>query len=119
EIEPLHDVLLICTSAEFTCSPPDGPLDARFPPLRSVMIHVRSLNAADDAATNDRLQITLDGVVFDDTRHPFELPGVYVVDTFPFQELFAERRSLIFSPSWSPDGDRLVLSDGLRLRVWA
>lgn len=36
----------------------------------------------------------------------------------PFQRQFERDRAEVFRPSWSPDGTRLVFSDGLRLMLW-
>lgn len=36
----------------------------------------------------------------------------------PFQRQFERDRSQIFRPSWSPDGTRLVFSDGQQLLIW-
>jgi hypothetical protein len=36
----------------------------------------------------------------------------------PFQRQYERDGAEVFRPSWSPDGNRLVFSDGLRLYVW-
>ncbi len=43
----------------------------------------------------------------------------YAVSMHPFQTLFHLEGSAVFRPSWSPTGDRLVFSDGLRLWIWS
>lgn len=45
-------------------------------------------------------------------------PTVYNQQLFPFQKAFVDRGEFLFRPSWSPDGARLVFSDGLMLRTW-
>jgi hypothetical protein len=37
---------------------------------------------------------------------------------YPFQRQFERDGAEVFRPSWSPDGTRLVYSDGLRLLIW-
>jgi hypothetical protein len=37
---------------------------------------------------------------------------------YPFQRQFERSGAEVFRPSWSPDGTRLVYSDGLQLLIW-
>ena len=37
---------------------------------------------------------------------------------YPFQRQYERDGAEVFRPSWSPDGNRVVYSDGLRLYVW-
>ncbi|MEX2282244.1 MAG: hypothetical protein WEE89_07150 [Gemmatimonadota bacterium] len=96
----------------FQCSSPDTAFTQ--PLLESARLRVRALDAVagDDAALN----VSFLGRDFDDTR---SLPlGVQLLEDFPFQHRFTEYRQPAFRISWSPDGTRLVFSDGLRLWLW-
>jgi Tol biopolymer transport system component len=42
----------------------------------------------------------------------------HIVNNYPFQQMFDEERAFIFRASWAPDGESLVLSDGLQLLIW-
>jgi len=44
--------------------------------------------------------------------------GPFTVRAFPFQRRFAADRLLVLRAAWSPDGTRIVFTDGLRLFVW-
>ncbi len=41
-----------------------------------------------------------------------------IVNDYPYQRLFADGAGPTFRASWSPDGQRLVLSNGLQLHIW-
>ena len=43
--------------------------------------------------------------------------GPYIQTVYPFHVLFDEARMFPFRPSWSPDGERIVFSDGRNLRI--
>jgi hypothetical protein len=44
--------------------------------------------------------------------------GPHIQHAHPFQQLHRSEHVLLFRPSWSPDGQRLVFSDGLGLYTW-
>ena len=56
-------------------------------------------------------------------RNPGVLNNTGTVENFtqqlyPFQQRFVERGEFLFRPSWSPDAQRIVFSDGLSLWIW-
>jgi hypothetical protein len=53
-------------------------------------------------------------------RMPIQFSGGSALNpiAYPFQRQFERDRSQIFRPSWSPDGTRLIFSDGLQLFMW-
>jgi Tol biopolymer transport system component len=64
------------------------------------------------------------GSFFEDTLPPLGTrpvsvaTGVWLVDVHPFHTAFENEDVLIFRGSLSPDGARMVFSDGLQLRIW-
>jgi Tol biopolymer transport system component len=94
------------------CSADPGPMSE--PLLARGRLRVRNLAATggDDAG----LDILFRGRAFDPARAlPF---GLTLLDDLPFQHRFTESRQPSFRPSWSPDGQRLVFSDGVQLLLW-
>lgn len=86
--------------------------------LQQAVLRVRradNVNAADDA----RLTVNFAGRTYDTTRHPYGLQYVIVNVAYPFQRNFERDNIPVFRASWSPDGTRLVYSDGLQLRIWS
>jgi Tol biopolymer transport system component len=97
---------------------PTTPYDTAFtqPDLVSGVLRVRNLFGTEtDIAT---LNVRFLGRDFDETRAPPGVLGLTILENFPFQRRFVEQRLPAFRPSWSPDGARLVFSDGLRLLLW-
>lgn len=99
-------------------SPCSTDLEAASPPrLTAAVILVREPGSA--APPEDtRLDITYEGRTFDTSQNPGGIDGVWVVDKHPFQELFNATGRAPNRLSWSPEGDRVVFSDGLALYVW-
>lgn len=85
--------------------------------LRQAILRVRR-NDNGGAQDDARLVVNFEGRTFDATRHPFGLPYVIVNIAYPFHRHYQRYGVPIFRASWSPDGSRLVFSDGLRLRLW-
>jgi Tol biopolymer transport system component len=96
----------------FVCSSADTLLTQ--PLLRRGQLRVRTVDQAgpDDAV----LDIVFQGRSFDPARGlPF---GLTLLDDLPFQHRFTVSRQPTFRAAWSPDGTRIVLSDGLQLLLW-
>jgi len=89
--------------------------DLTLPPLRQVVLRVRELDAVGPLEEDPALTVEFEGVTLDLISFPRNL----TVRDHPYQRLFAEERASVFRTSWDPDGQRLVFSDGLRLRIWA
>ena len=87
------------------------------PRLVSGILHVTKL--APDASVDDaRLDIAFEGRRFDESHRPYNLLGTWIWAAYPYQRRFSRESAHVFRPSWSPDGSRLVFSDGLRLYLW-
>lgn len=113
----LHDELL-CLEPLFTdCG---QPVDTAFPQprLSTVALRVRQLNGTGSFSDDPRIDVEFLGRFFDETQHPDGLTGVWQIDYYPFHQIHVEEGTLIFRPSWSPDGSRIAFSDGLRIYIW-
>jgi Tol biopolymer transport system component len=94
------------------CSAPAASLTQ--PLLARGRLRVRNLAAA--GSDDGFLDILFRGRAFDPNRAlPF---GLTLLDDLPFQHRFTESRHPSFRPSWSPNGQRLVFSDGTQLLLW-
>lgn len=105
---------LMCPGgAPATCSP--EPSFEPLPELAEVRIRVRSAGDRDPINESPTLAVEFQG-----WTRGFLSNGVWhnVVHLYPFQREFVERGSAIFRPSWSPDGERIVYSNGLGLLMW-
>ncbi|HEY0810373.1 MAG TPA: hypothetical protein VGD49_09435, partial [Longimicrobiales bacterium] len=101
ELTELHDPFLTCPVG-ITCFTSADTTAANTPLVRA-MIRVRQL---DNTGVEMRMPIQFSGA-----------NGVNPI-AHPFQRQFERDRSQVFRPTWSPDGTRLVFSDGLQLFVW-
>ncbi len=107
ELTQVHDPTTICT-ARIACripglGGPDTSLSST--PLVRGVLRVRGLDGSGPEASVP--------IVFQGYQ---ENPEVRVAH--PFQRQYERDGAEIFRPSWSPDGSRVVFSDGLRLYVW-
>jgi hypothetical protein len=84
------------------------------PPLREVILRVRGIDATGPVDADPALSFQARGVSIDLVNFPYN----HVLQVFPFQQVFADEGTPVFRPSWSPDADKLVYSDGLGLRIW-
>jgi len=106
----------VCEATSTSCDALDSVPEP--PSLQSGRIRVRMPGSIVPADQDPTLSIAFDGVEFDDTRQPFNLPGVWVTRLHPFQLRYNELNRLPVRPSWDPHGGRLAWSDGLRVLVW-
>ena len=101
-------------AANPTCTWVDDPVLAcpvRAPRLDSAVVRVRTLGTPGPVNADPGVSILFEGV---DRRLQPQQQLVH-----PFQaEYGADRMVTTLRTSWSPDGTRLVFSDGVRLRVW-
>jgi Tol biopolymer transport system component len=118
EIVETHDLSLFCNSALSTlvCDPTREA--AELPPLGEIAVRIRRLDATRPLDYDPHLLVPVPGLERVEGPNPYDAGVFHIVDYFPFQYLFDQERSFIFRASWSPDADRLVLSDGLRLLIW-
>lgn len=90
------------------------------PPSRldSALVRVRARGETGPPEADPNLVVRYPGRFFDSSLPVSGLPGTWVIDLYPFQDQFNRTGKPPTEPSWSPDGQRLVLSDGLRLFLW-
>lgn len=107
----------LCAPAGPTCVPSIEPLPTPSR-LDSALVRVRTRGETGPPDTDPSLLVRYEGRLFDSSQNPSGLPGVWVIDLHPFQSRYNMTRRPPTQPSWSPDGDRLVFSDGLHLSTW-
>jgi hypothetical protein len=89
---------------------------AMLPLLQQAMLRVRPL--ARDAQDAASLTVDFGGRHLDTSRQPFGLPGVTVIEGALFQRRYGYDGTPLFRASWSPDGQRVVFSNGQQLMSW-
>lgn len=107
----------LCAQAVPTCVPSIVPLPTPSR-LDSALIRVRSRGETGPPDNDPSLVVSYEGRFFDSSQNPSGLPGVWVIDLHPFQRRFNDTGRPPTGHSWSPDGTRLVFSDGLHLSTW-
>ena len=106
----------VCVGEQVSCDATGTPPAS--PRLQLGRLRVRAPGTTTPGDQDPTLSLTFDGVDFDNSRHPFGLPGVWITRLHPFQARYNEAGLLPVRPSWHPDGGRLVASDGLQLFTW-
>jgi dipeptidyl aminopeptidase/acylaminoacyl peptidase len=85
--------------------------------LQQAVLRVRRINST-SAPDDAELVVNFQGRTLDVTRHPNNLEGVIVQNIHPYLFRYELYNSPVFRGSWAPDGNRVVFSDGLQLRIW-
>jgi dipeptidyl aminopeptidase/acylaminoacyl peptidase len=85
------------------------------PLLGAAFLRVRRLDAAGSFLDDPSILLTFPGT---DPSYRFGGDGPYTQRIYAFQALHRDEQALLFRPSWSPDGQRVVVSNGVRLLIW-
>lgn len=112
QLGALHGPL--CEGATPFCS---LPVDST-PRLKTATVRLRQPLSSLPPESDVSLEIAYEGREFDTSEQPLGLEGLYRVREHPFQQVYSQTGRVSSRLSWSPDGERLVLSDGLRLLIW-
>jgi dipeptidyl aminopeptidase/acylaminoacyl peptidase len=108
-IPSIFPVARICTGVQFCAVP--RPV---YPRLLSVRYEFRTRPGVPQLA-DSVLILPLSGI-----NGPGNGPiAQYQTFLHPFQRFFVEDRGYPLRPSWSPEGRRLIVTNGLRLSIWA
>jgi hypothetical protein len=94
-------LLAVCTGTE--------------PLLETGYLRVRPLASTSDAESDVTTVVKFPGV---DSMRSHGGALTYLQHVYPLQLAYSRSNDLLFRPSWSPDGTRLVFSTGLSLRTW-
>jgi Tol biopolymer transport system component len=95
------------------------PISADLPMVQLVRaeLHARALDESGPFEDDVILPLDFDGYAIQ--ADPGAPGGIVTVTSYhPFQQEFEIGGRAFFRPSWSPDGTRLAVSDGLWLLVW-
>ena len=106
---------IICFPASrvYICEPDVEPTSPR---IGAIFLRIRDRDAEGGDPDVARTRIDVAGP--DLTPVIVSVTSIFEQRYFPFQREFHDQARTPFGPSWSPDGGRLVVSDGLRLLVW-
>lgn len=101
------------------CSAPAPPLlilcPTTQPVLDSAALRVRRFDATSPPLSDPSVGIQFAGR---DPEIRTTDKSEYTMQAFPFQQMFRDDQTLVIRPSWAPDNQRIVFSDGLNLRIW-
>lgn len=100
------------------CAPVNAlqnPCPLTQPILDTGALRVRRLDATQPSAADPSV-----GIVFAGPDPGLRLASgsPYTMQAFPFQQMYRDDRAVVLRPSWAPDNQRIVFSDGLNLRLW-
>lgn len=104
------------SGCEFVCRPVGVDTVDSEPQLTRGVLRVTQLGPT-SVSDVDTVHVPFQGRELVAAPNPFGLPGIWEMRAFPFQRRFSLFGSHVFRPRWSPDGRRLVYSDGLRLLI--
>ncbi len=113
----LFDTSLCGTGALSICDAPSHPW-LPYPRLGTAWLRVRRFADSGSVDDDPRYEIDFAGRFFDETADTLGLPGVYVIDHFPFHQVYLAEDRQVFRPSWSPDSRHIAFSDGLQVLIW-
>lgn len=99
-----------------TCSPLSWT--STVPMIRKVVLRARVRGSTGPPEDDPGVDVDFDGRRFDRTRAPEGVTGTHVIEVHPFHTVWREEGTPFHRTSWSPDGSRIVFSDGLRLHLW-
>lgn len=112
ELWSVGDGVLCAPIVSIQCSP--AGTDPEIPFLREIFLRVRGTGSVAPVDDEPLLRVAFEG----QELVPNQPVITYDIDFHPFHQVFNDEGSRIFRPSWAPDGERIVFSDGLRLLVW-
>jgi Tol biopolymer transport system component len=104
------DIAAVDAPAECIATTTGEPCPGAEPLLRRVHLTVRDL-AETGTVTQHILVVDMPG------RAERGLPEPYTDHSYPYHQLYQDGR-IAFTASWSPDGERIVFSNGLQLFLW-
>ncbi len=103
----------LCPDTLLVCDPERARDEVLLPALRQLAIRVRRFDATGSVDDDPALELDAPGAFFTG----FEATG-FIVNDYPYQQLFDEERAFTFRASWAPDGQHLAFSDGLNVQIW-
>ena len=108
ELTEINDPTILCTAGIgcATAPPPAPPPDTIASNTMLICARLR-VRGVDGSGPEHNITIDFEGYESEELRI-----------AHPFQRQYERDGAEIFRPSWSPDGTRLVYSDGLRLLIW-
>lgn len=96
----------------------DTPPPVLAPILTEVRVRVRAHAETRPVEADPELALELHHFQEDVSRRPFGGNPVHIYWDHPFHQVHRHDAVRFFRASWAPDGERLVVSDGLRLLIW-
>jgi len=82
------------------------------PVLDSVVLRVRRVGEVRPADTDPSIRFKTEGTSYGQVDYPL------LQRVFPFQLQYNYDNQLLLRAAWSPDGQRIAFTDGLRIHIW-
>ena len=95
--------------------PPNADCTNTQPLLDSAALRVRRLDAQQPPLADPAVGIKLAGT---DPLYRTAGSDTYVMQALPFQQQYRRLRAVLLRPSWAPDNQRIVFSNGSQLFMW-